>query len=71
MGSANVRLVTNQKDLNSFTRHLLQDTHALEKMLEDGWFNEGQMHIGAEQEICLVDRHYKPAPTWNETAYFC
>ena len=61
MGSANVRLVTNQKDLNNFTRHLLQDIHALEKMLDDGWFNNGQMHIGAEQEICLVDQHHKPA----------
>ena len=61
MGSANVRLVKNQKDLNSFTRNLLQDIHALERMLDDGWFNEGQMHIGAEQEICLIDEHYKPA----------
>ena len=61
MGSANVRLVTSQKDLNDFTRNLLQDVHALERMLTDGWFNEAPIHIGAEQEICLVDQHYKPA----------
>ncbi len=62
MGSANVRLVTSQKDLNSFTRSLLQDIHAMERMLDENWFETGQMHIGAEQEICLVDQHYKPAP---------
>ncbi|MEQ9426878.1 MAG: glutamate-cysteine ligase family protein [Cyclobacteriaceae bacterium] len=62
MGSANVRLVTNQKDLNHFTRHLLKDVHAMEHMLEQGWFDDTTMHIGAEQEICLVDQHHKPAP---------
>lgn len=62
MGDLNVKLVSNRTQLNQFTRHLLRDIHALERMLEEGWFHEDQIHIGAEQEICIVDHHYKPAP---------
>ncbi len=63
MGDLNVRLVSSQKQLNEFTRHLLKDVHALERMLEERWFNEDPIHIGAEQEICLVDHHFKPSPS--------
>ncbi len=62
MGDLNVRLISKRSDLNTFTRNLLKDVHALERMLEDGWFNEDPLHIGAEQELCIVDSHYKPAP---------
>jgi len=62
MGDLNVRLATNKQDLNKFTKHLLRDMQALERMLHEGWFNEDPLHIGAEQEICLVDSLYKPAP---------
>lgn len=62
MGDLNVRLVSNRKELNAFTKHLLQDIHALERMVEEQWFNEEPIHIGAEQEICIVDKHFKPAP---------
>ena len=62
MGDLNVRVAKNKTELNGFTRHLLRDIHAMERMLEEGWFNESPLHIGAEQEICIVDHHYKPAP---------
>jgi CBS domain-containing protein len=62
MGDLNVKLVSTRPQLNNFTRQLLKDIHALERMLDDGWFNEEPIHIGAEQEICIVDNHYKPAP---------
>ncbi len=62
MGNLNVKLVDNQKDLNENTRCILQDLKALELMLTDDWFNQEPIHIGAEQELCLLDRHYKPAP---------
>ncbi len=63
MGDLNVRLISNQKELNTFTSHLLKDVKALEIMLNEGWFPEDDvLHIGAEQEICLIDNHYKPAP---------
>lgn len=62
MGDFNVRLVNNQKELNQFTKCLLNDVHALERMLEEEWFEQAPVHIGAEQELCLVDSHLKPAP---------
>ncbi len=62
MGDLNVRLVTNRTELNEFTKHLLNDIHALERMLEEDWFESEVIHIGAEQELCLVDKHLKPAP---------
>ncbi len=62
MGDLNVRLISSRSELNIFTRNLLKDIHAMERMLEEGWFNEDPLHIGAEQEICIVDNHFKPAP---------
>ena len=62
MGDLNVRLVSTQKQLNDFTKCLLHDVQALERMLQDNWFTTDPIHIGAEQEICLIDTHYKPAP---------
>ena len=62
MGDLNVKLVSSHKDLNNFTRHLLQDVEALDYMLEHDWFEKGPPHLGAEQELCLVDGDYKPAP---------
>jgi len=62
MGDLDVKLVSTQKQLNNFTKCLLKDVQAMERMLNEGWFNEGPIHLGAEQEICLIDKHYKPAP---------
>lgn len=45
----------------NFVRALLEDVHALERMLEDGWIEEGVRRIGAEQEMFLVDRSFDPA----------
>jgi CBS domain-containing protein/gamma-glutamylcysteine synthetase len=41
---------------------LLRDIEALDRMLAEGWFETDQIRIGAEQEMCLVDSHGKPAP---------
>ncbi len=62
MGAKGVRIPESQEDQNKFTRFLLRDIQALERMLAEGWFETGQMHIGAEQEICLIDPHGRPAP---------
>ena len=62
MGDLNVKLVTNQKQLNDFTKQLLLDVQALKRMIEEDWFDDSPARIGAEQEICLIDQHYKPAP---------
>jgi len=62
MGDLNVRLIKTNKQQNEFTSCLLKDLQAMELMLQKGWFETGQMHIGAEQEVCLLDQHFKPAP---------
>ena len=62
MGELDVKLVSTQKQLNNFTKCLLRDVQAMERMLEEGWFETDVVKIGAEQEICLIDKHYKPAP---------
>jgi CBS domain-containing protein/gamma-glutamylcysteine synthetase len=48
--------------IRSFTRRLLQDLRALERMLQEGWFETGVRRIGAEQEVFLVGRDWRPAP---------
>ena len=62
MGDLNVRLIETAQQQNDFTHHLLRDLQAMQIMLDEGWFETEQMHIGAEQEICLVDPQCKPAP---------
>lgn len=62
MGELDVKSVINPKDLSQFTRRLLNDVKALERMLDNGFFDMGKPRIGAEQEICLIDEHFKPAP---------
>jgi CBS domain-containing protein/gamma-glutamylcysteine synthetase len=62
MGEINVKSVVKQKDLNEFTKLLLQDVKALDRMLKEGYIEDSKSKIGAEQEICLIDKHFKPAP---------
>lgn len=62
MGTLNVKLVSGRKDIDANTRLLLRDMKALEYMLENQWFNEAPIHIGAEQEMCIVDPYCKPLP---------
>jgi CBS domain-containing protein len=50
------------EQIRVFTRRLLKDLRALERMLEEGWFETGVRRIGAEQEVFLVDRDWRPAP---------
>ncbi len=63
MGVANVRLPGDPIQSQAFVRHILRDLQALEYMLENDWFENDIVRIGAEQEMCLVDtRTYKAAP---------
>jgi len=62
MGAKGVRVARTQEELNGFTRNLLKDVKALERMLEEEMFDTEVIHIGAEQEICLIDENFKPAP---------
>ncbi|THH37945.1 CBS domain-containing protein [Neolewinella litorea] len=62
MGEEKVNVPTAESH-SAFTRHLLQDVQALEYMLKHEWFETDTIRIGAEQEMCLVDRKtLKPTP---------
>jgi CBS domain-containing protein/gamma-glutamylcysteine synthetase len=62
MGDFKVKLASSEEELKKFTKNLLKDVQAFEKMLTDDWFETGVTKIGAEQEFCLVDKNYKPLP---------
>jgi CBS domain-containing protein/gamma-glutamylcysteine synthetase len=62
MGEAKVKIVRDQKQMQNFVRQLLNDVKALEYMLDNDWFESNITRIGAEQEMCLVDKDtFKPA----------
>ncbi|MDP2576353.1 MAG: CBS domain-containing protein [Gemmatimonadota bacterium] len=48
--------------IRAFTRAILQDLHALERILADGLIESDVRRIGVEQELFLVDRSRAPAP---------
>jgi hypothetical protein len=45
-----------------FTRAVLRDLQALERMLREGRVEEGPRRFGAEQELFLVGSGWRPAP---------
>ncbi len=63
MGEQKVTLATdNHVIMQRFVRNLLRDVQAIEYMLENDWFESDIVRIGAEQEMCIVDRKtLKPA----------
>ena len=62
MGETKVKIVRDKKQMQNFVRQLLNDVQALEYMLDNDWFESGITRIGAEQEMCLVDKDtFKPA----------
>ncbi len=48
--------------IRTFTRALLRDLQALERLLADGMIETGIRRFGAEQELFLVDEAWRPAP---------
>ena len=61
MGEAKVKIVRDQTQMNHFVKQLLRDVEALSFMLENEWFEDDIVRIGAEQEMCLVENDtYKP-----------
>ena len=62
MGVQKVNTVAGNDEMQHFVRALLDDVQAFEYMLENDWFENDIVRIGAEQEMCLVDKKtMKPA----------
>ena len=61
MGEHAINEIAGVDDRRAFTRSLLNDISALKIMLEQDMFVKGDRKIGAEQEICFVDKAWRPA----------
>lgn len=63
MGESRVKLADSQEEVQRFMKYVLKDLRALDRMLNEGdWFERDPIRIGAEQELCLVDRQAKAWP---------
>ncbi len=62
MGVETVKLAESKEQVQEFIKYLLKDIRAMERMLEGDLFETDTVRIGAEQELCLVDKYAKPAP---------
>lgn len=72
MGEHNVGPDTSPQALRQFMQRVLVDLRALERMIDEGWIESGVRRIGAEQELCLVDREsFDPAHVAMEVLEAC
>ncbi|MEK6482544.1 CBS domain-containing protein [Catalinimonas sp. 4WD22] len=60
MGEKKVNSQLNHEKRAKFIRHLLDDLQALEYMLAHDLIEDDIVRIGAEQEFCLVNNHWRP-----------
>ena len=60
MGNLNVKHLERSKEKAIYTKHLIKDLKALDKMLNDGLIEKGPIRIGAEQEFCILTNDYFP-----------
>ena len=61
MGSQAVKAIESLRERKEFLYHLLNDVKALEMMLSEDLFEKGVQRVGAEQEMCLVDKNFRPS----------
>ncbi|WP_425392050.1 CBS domain-containing protein [Ekhidna sp.] len=66
MGNQVVSSATDQSIRTSFIKHLLNDVKCLEIMLEEKMVESGISRIGAEQELCLISKNYRPQNNADE-----
>ena len=61
MGSQSIKAITSQRQRKKFIYHLLNDLDALKKMIDEDLFEKDIQRIGAEQELCIVNKNYRPS----------
>ena len=61
MGELVLSIAKDPESRKLFLKHLLHDVEAIERMLDGKMFESGVTRIGAEQEFCIVDNHFKPS----------
>ncbi|HQV33822.1 MAG TPA: hypothetical protein PKV71_18190, partial [Calditrichia bacterium] len=62
MGTLHVTAASDPRAARKFLRAVLRDLAALEEMLERNCFETGVRRMGVEQELCLLDQFWHPAP---------
>ena len=62
MGEHNIEQQVDERKAQAFMKALLEDLRALAFMLENDRVESNVTRIGAEQEMFLIDRHFRPAP---------
>jgi len=61
MGDQEIKRNVESGQLRLFMKRVLTDLRALEQMLSDGWIESDVRRIGAEQELFLIDRDWRPS----------
>ena len=61
MGSHSVKAIVSLRERKEFLYHLLNDIKALDMMIRDDVFEKDVQRIGAEQELCLVNKNFLPS----------
>ncbi|NNJ89284.1 MAG: CBS domain-containing protein [Eudoraea sp.] len=61
MGEKIVHKISSAEEKTIYIDQLLKDIEAIDIMLEKGMFQKTPVHIGAEQEFCLVDEFWDPS----------
>lgn len=61
MGTLNVKPIVTLEQRKEFLYHLLKDVKALEKMIKEDLFEKDIQRIGAEQELCIVTKDFRPS----------
>ncbi|MHC5113956.1 MAG: CBS domain-containing protein [Planctomycetota bacterium] len=61
MGRQDVSHGVDSERLRAFTKCILRDLLALERIIADGLFETDVRRVGTEQEMFLVDRYWRPA----------
>lgn len=61
MGTQSVKAIESLSERKTFLYHLLHDVKALEEMIVQDLFEKGIQRVGAEQELCIVDKNFHPS----------
>ena len=61
MGDFKVRPITDKADRSRMYHYALKDIEAFERMWRENAFIQTPIKIGAEQELCIVNKNYEPS----------
>jgi CBS domain-containing protein/gamma-glutamylcysteine synthetase len=61
MGVRDRNNTTDSEQIRAFTKDLLEDLHAIERIIDEGLIESGVRRIGAEQEMFIVDHAMHPS----------